>query len=242
VQLPAKIAQPLSSAQRPLLLGHRGLRARGFTRLPAVVPVENSLVAFESALAQGCDGFEFDVRRTRDGRNVLWHDADFSGREIAASDLGDLAGREGNQLACLEDVLKQFGRSAYLDIELKVTGGEESVVAALRAHPPQRGLVVSSFLPEVVTRLHTLDDSLPLGFICDRDDAMRLWRLLPVKMLLPRHDLVRPQLIADVHRSGRQIMTWTVNSPRRMQELADWGIDGLISDDPAMLYQTFHNS
>jgi glycerophosphoryl diester phosphodiesterase len=173
---------------------------------------------------------------------VLWHDAEFNGREVAASDFADLAGRAGNKLALLEDVLKQFGRSAYLDIELKVAGHEESLIAALKISPPQCGFIVSSFLPEVISRLNDLDDGLPLGFICDRDEAMPLWRILPTKAFLPRHDFVRPQLIADVHRSGRRIMTWTVNSPGRMQELASWGIDGLISDDPTLLYQTFHNS
>lgn len=236
----AKTAPTFNRASRPLLLGHRGLRARGLTRLPAAGPVENSLAAFESALSQGCDGFEFDVRHTRDGRHVICHDPDFNGREIAASDFADLAGRDGKRLACLEDVLKQFGRSAYLDIELKVAGNEQGVVDALKTNPPQRGFTVSSFLPDVVTRLHSLDSELPLGFICDREEAMPLWRLLPVKVFLPRHDFVQPQLIADVHRHGCQIMSWTVNSPRCMQDLATWGIDGLISDDPALLYQTFH--
>ena len=61
-------------SSRPWLLGHRGLRLRGIERLISNAPYENSLDAFEYALSQGCDGFEFDVRYTRDCRNVLWHD------------------------------------------------------------------------------------------------------------------------------------------------------------------------
>ena len=45
---------------RPLLLGHRGARA---TRH---VP-ENTLASFELCLEHGCDGFEFDIRRSSDG-------------------------------------------------------------------------------------------------------------------------------------------------------------------------------
>jgi glycerophosphoryl diester phosphodiesterase len=203
-------------------------------------PVENSLAAFEYALSQGCDGIEFDVRYTRDSRSVIWHDSEWNGRNIAATDYVDLIGRDGERLACLEDVLRQFGQRAYLDIEMKVAGHEKAVLASLKANLPQRGFILTSFLHEVLTRLHSLDAELPLGFLCDREEAMNLWRELPVKAFAPRYDFVQPQLIEAVHQLGRQIMTWTVNSPRRMQELAAWGIDGLISDDPALLYQTFH--
>ena len=51
---------------RPLLLGHRGCRLKQFP--------ENSMRAFRHALAAGCDGFEFDVRTTADGKLVCLHD------------------------------------------------------------------------------------------------------------------------------------------------------------------------
>jgi glycerophosphoryl diester phosphodiesterase len=216
------------------------MRARGVRRLTTNPPGENSLAAFEYALEHGCDGFEFDVRQTRDGRNVLWHDPEFEGREIAATNYTALNARDGSRLACLEDVLLRFGRRAYLDIELKVSGGEESIVAALRANWPQRDFVLSSFMPECLLGVHGIDGEIPLGFICKRRELMSQWRELPVEVFLPRSDLVRPQLIEAVHWTGRQIFTWTVNATRRMKELSGWGIDGLISDDPAMLYQTFH--
>jgi len=203
------------------------------------MPVENSLAAFEYALSHGCDGFEFDVRHTRDGHNVLWHDPDWHGRQIAATDYSGLVDRDGTRLAALDDVLTQFGQRAYLDIELKVPGNEEAMVAALRVNPPQRRFIVSSFFPDILLRLHDLDRSLPLGFICDRKDALNMWRDLPVEVILPRHDFVRPPLIDEVHQLGRQIMTWTVNSPSKIRQLAEWGVDGLISDDPQLLCQTF---
>jgi len=52
---------------RPLLLGHRGARAE------KSIP-ENTLASFDCALAQGCDGFEFDVRLSADGQPVICHD------------------------------------------------------------------------------------------------------------------------------------------------------------------------
>ena len=226
---------------RPLLLGHRGMRALGTSHLSQPLAEENSLEAFEFALERGCDGFEFDVRRTRDGRNVIWHDAACRAREIASTEYAELADRQGSPPALLEDVLRQFGHRAYFDIELKVAGCEESVVAALLAHPPVRGVIVSSFLPEVLGRLHELAPDLPLGYICDRRLVLSLWRELPIQVLLPHYSLVPLELITEVHQSGLQIMTWTVNDSRKMLEFAEARIDGLISDDPGLLYQTFHS-
>jgi glycerophosphoryl diester phosphodiesterase len=221
------------------MLGHRGVRGRGSGRLSFAAPTENSLAAFEYALAQGCDGFEFDLRQTRDGRNVLWHDPKLNGKEIGTTDFADLKAGDGSLLACLEEVLQQFGHRAYLDIEIKVAGSEESVAAALKRGPPRRGYVLSSFLPQVLLRMHDLDEEMPLGFICERATMMNRWRELPIRIFLPRQELVTLQWVEEVHRHGKQIMTWTVNSARQMQAFADWSVDGLISDDPQLLSQTF---
>lgn len=219
--------------KRPLLLGHRGCRGCGF--------VENSLAAFEHAITQGCDGFELDVRQTRDGRNVVRHDAGLSGRPIAESDYADLVHRSGDALTTLEEVVPRFRLRGYLDIELKAAGFEEAIVTCIKANPPQQGFVISSFYSDILVRLHDLDSGLPLGFLCERREHIAAWRDLPVRTFLPRYDLIGASLIEEVHDASLRIMTWTVNSSRHMRRLADWGIDGLISDDPRLLYQTFHN-
>ena len=226
---------------RPLLLGHRGVRpVRRFSvgRPKSKLPSENTVAAFEYALANGCDGFEFDVRFTGDRRAVLCHDAQIDGKEIATTDYSDLR-CTGRELACLDDVLAHFGNSAYLDIELKVSGDEEAIVAALHTSPPKQGYVVSSFLPDVLLRIHEIDADVPLGYICEhRPDAER-WADLPISTFIPHHKLVSSRLVEDVHSSGLKLLTWTVNQKRDFLRLAAWEVDGLISDDPQLLSHTF---
>src|SRR5256886_3963741 len=122
---------------RPLLLGHRG--ARAVKSIP-----ENTLASFDRALADGCDGFEFDARLTGDGRAVICHDERVGKIEVARAESHQLTG-----LPLLPDVLDRYCSRAFLDIELKVDGLEKLVAELLERHQPRRGYVVSSFLPQV---------------------------------------------------------------------------------------------
>jgi glycerophosphoryl diester phosphodiesterase len=211
----------------PLLLGHRG------TRVSDAAP-ENTLAAFDLALRSGCDGFEFDVRRTACGHAVICHDDRIRGINVAEAACGQL-----QSLPSLADILKRFAGSAFLDIELKVPGLESDVLVALREQPPERGYVVSSFLPEVLLELRVRSAEVCLGFICDRKKSLDRWAELPVEYVIPKHPLITSQLVRSVHDVGKTMLTWTVNDEKAMQRLADWGVDGIISDDPQLLIKTF---
>jgi glycerophosphoryl diester phosphodiesterase len=218
----------------PLLLGHRGARYS-----PAIA--ENTFEAFDLCLADGCDGFEFDVRRSADGRLLLCHDADFRGLQVALSSVAELrdrarvAGISGPVL--LEDVLVRYGQRAFLDIELKVAGVEAEVVALLRACAPQRGFVISSLLPEVLQAVRGLDEQLPLGLLAETRDTLSAWRELPVQYVVPGCELVDAMLVEELHRARRKVVTWTVNSPEEVTRARRLGADGMISDDTRMLAQ-----
>ena len=208
---------------RPLLLGHRG--ARSTRSIP-----ENTLASFDLALEHGCDGFEFDVRQTGDGRCVICHDPEIKGIEIARAGAGDLA-----DLPVLGQVLARYRDRAFLDIEIKVSGIENAVIQCLRTHPPQRGYVVSSFLPEVLLKLRELDADLPLGLICETKAQLAAWDRLPVQFVIPHYTLTDINVCDAVHAAGRKLFTWTVNRQEQILRFKGMGVDGLISDDTEML-------
>jgi len=206
-----------------LLLGHRGSRA---TR---AIP-ENTLASFDLALAHGCDGFEFDVRRTADGRALICHDPEFREIEIARAGSGDLP-----DLPDLDQVLARYHTSAFLDIELKVAGLEPAVLQSLRSHPPRRGCVVSSFLPEVLLALHHLDDRLPLGLLCETRPQLVAWPRIPAHYVLPHCTLMDIDLCRKLQAGKRKVFTWTVNRKESMLQFQKMGVDGIISDDTRTL-------
>ncbi|MGA2424642.1 MAG: glycerophosphodiester phosphodiesterase [Terriglobales bacterium] len=210
---------------KPLLLGHRG--ARACRQIP-----ENSLASFELCLQHGCDGFEFDVRRSADGQAVICHDATIGGFEIANTLAKSLP------LSTLDNVLEHFAGRAFLDVELKVAGLAVQTLAKLRQHPPQKGYVVSSFLPEVLATIHDLDPAIPLGFLCETRRQLRGWRQTPAQWVIPRFDLADRELVEPIHAAGKRTMVWTVNRAERMHEFAEWSVDAIISDDTELLVQS----
>ena len=209
--------------RRPLLLGHRGARRAA---------PENTVEAFELCLKHKCDGFEFDVRLTADGRCAICHDPAVGRRRVQTSRFQDLC------VPCLEDVLASFASRAFLDIELKVSGLEESVIDALAEHPPRRGYYVSSFLPDIVEALHQRDSKLPLGLICSSRSQLTAWTALPLQALFLERTLCTAATVDALHRAGKQVFVWTVNNESEMRSFADLGVDGIISDDTALLVKT----
>jgi glycerophosphoryl diester phosphodiesterase len=220
--MPARMTRPPMSS-RPLLLGHRG--ARAVKSIP-----ENTLASFDRALADGCDGFEFDVRLSSDGIPVVCHDSQNGGVEIARAPAGQLTA-----LPQLQDVLARYQESAFLDIELKVSGLEKIAAASLRRFSPCRGFVVSSFLPEVLRASHAHDSSVPLGLICETNSELQRWRELPIEYLIPYYKLVDANLIREVRAANKKLLVWTVNAPADMQQFAKSGVDGIISDNTSLL-------
>ncbi len=231
VRVGASESKDLLSSMRDqlLLLGHRGARR---------CAPENTLAAFDLALAHGCDGFEFDVRLTADRRCVICHDPRLAGRSVEKSQLAQLP----PGTPCLPDVLQRFAPRAFLDIELKVPGLETEVAALLRQYPPQCGCFVSSFLPEAIELLYATGKSLPLGLICDSPRQFALWKDLPIQALFLERKLATRARIDALHAANKKVFIWTVNAERDMRKFASFDVDGIISDDTKLLAKTLESA
>lgn len=213
-----------------LLLGHRGARHYA---------LENTIPGFDLALEHGADGFEFDVRVTRDRQKILCHDPKFRRLVISRHSLKQL--RDACAIpteipASLEAVLSRYGRTAFLNIEVKVRGMEELVVRAMKRTRPER-YFISSFLPSVIRRFHELDRTLVLGALAQTRWQLRHWKLLPVSYVVPHYHLLSRRLVEKLHAADKTVVTWTVNKRRQMLRAVRLGVDGVISDDTKLLVE-----
>ncbi len=200
---------------RPLICAHRGASADH---------ADNSADAFEAAIAAGADLVETDIRRGRDGVLVLAHDA-----------VGD--DEDPLPLSVLLDVAR--GRIG-LDLELKEAGLEREMLALLEpAH--REGLIVTSFLPEVIAELRRLDDSLDLGLLVEEVPGSEAIGLLTAAraccadFLAPDIALLGAEARRAAHALRRGLSVWTVNDAATLAELArDPDIAIITTDVPAL--------
>jgi glycerophosphoryl diester phosphodiesterase len=227
-EVTGKISSP---SPHPLLLGHRGARAN------KSIP-ENTLASFDQAIADGCDGFEFDVRMTADGEAVVCHDAKIKTKS-GSVEIAEAKARALKDLPRLDQVLKRYCGSAFLDIELKVAGSEKQVCELLRRYRPRRGFVVSSFLPNALRDLRVEDQHLPLGLICETRAQLERWRELPVDYVIVRYSLATARLIRELQHAKKRIFVWTVNNEAVARKFQKLGVEGIISDDTRMLARAF---
>jgi glycerophosphoryl diester phosphodiesterase len=213
-----------------LLLGHRGARRYA---------PENTLAAFDLALQHGADGFEFDVRCTRDRQTILCHDPKLNRvvlRRHTLKKIQESCNRSEQLPPCLEEVLDRY-RNSFLNVEVKVRGIEPIIVRAVRRARP-KNYFISSFLPGVVRRLHALDNSLVLGTLAQTRWQLRRWRILPASYVVPHYRLLTRRLVEKIHADNKKVVTWTVNDPRQMVRVAEMGVDAIISDDTQLLVKT----
>jgi len=223
--MPGKTDGPVLSGKRPILLGHRGASKY----LP-----ENTFEAFDLALTHGCDGFEFDVRLTSDKAALIHHDRDRKGKLLADCPAAKFPG-----LLTFEQVCERYSSRCFLNVELKVEGLHDAVMAAYRRYQPQRGFLVSSFKPEALIPLYELKPEFPLGLVCKTQQQLSVWGQVPIDAVFAHISLITEELRSLTAKAGKQLFVWTVNRESEMRRLAELGVDGIISDDTALLAKTF---
>ncbi|MCP4964376.1 MAG: glycerophosphodiester phosphodiesterase [bacterium] len=224
---------------RPLVLGHRGASAHAG---------DNTIEAFEMAVAHGADGVELDVRFTADGAVMLNHDPDVG--EMGPLIHHDFATVRATHpeiptldeaLAALGDLLinveiKNFPTDADYDDTHEMARVVARWVAVNDIHDR---VVVSSFNPKTVAAVRTADDTIltaqlvNTGFdIAGGVDAIAAaghsWIAPHVSDVVPD----AAQLVATARQAGLGVIVWTADDPDDIATLVAAGVDGIISNDP----------
>jgi glycerophosphoryl diester phosphodiesterase len=232
----------------PLAFAHRG---------GAIEHLENSMPAFEACVALGYRYLETDVRMTADGVLVAFHDAtlerttDRTGRiesmpwkEVAQARIG---GRE--PVVCLEDLLMAWPDVRF-NLDIKAAGVLAPLVRTVRRLEVADRLCLASFSdarlaaarrvfgPSVCTSLGPRGvAALRLSSYSPR--AAGLVRMSAGCAQVPLHlggrALVDERFVAAAHDRGLQVHVWTVDTADDVGALLDLGVDGVMTDRPAML-------
>ena len=199
----------------------------------------NSPDALRTFLRDRPTSIEIDVGVTADGAVVMSHEVRATTVECPASPLlgtrwRDLTADAVRDLgrATLDEALPLVGDTPVL-VEVKSyaphTVGPKDFARALRPYLSRVG--VSSFDKRVLSHARRLHRPLETTFLFEQPVRVAT----AAKTLGPRSDLVTRDLVHAAHALGMRIVPWTVNDPREMHALIELGVDGIVSDDPALL-------
>ncbi len=218
---------------------------------------ENTLPAFELAVAQGADGIEFDVQLSADGVVIVMHDetvdrtTDGSGpvlghtlaqlQKLDAS--AGMARHLGVQVPTLADTLDLLAPTGLkLNIELKNSeedypGLEEQVLAAVAAHGLADRVVLSTFNHYSLKKLQVIGATSELGMLYT-DPLYKPWRYASRLGVGAIHPPARYVLshgwVRHAHAAGLAVRPWVVNPERALARMFHWGVDGVFTDVPAV--------
>ncbi|MBO0768568.1 MAG: glycerophosphodiester phosphodiesterase [Solirubrobacterales bacterium] len=212
----------------PLLIAHRG------THDPER---ENTLAAFQAAVEAGADYVEMDVRRTKDDRLVVFHDAEVAKTPISKLTHAELIEASKTQVPELEEVLA-WGKGTHLglDVELKEHGYVERVIPLLEGYAEgDNKLFVSSFQDPVVHQLSELAPHLKTGLLFSMTTlgALRRIRETSADVAILEMKLCKEAVVAELAEAGIETWVWDFFPARSAHApwLEDARIDAFITDD-----------
>ena len=255
---PATAAQA-GSAGKPLVIAHRG---------GAQESTENTIGAFQRAGKIGADGIETDIRLTRDGTVVVYHDdtfgrveglpqaqrtrlvSDMTYAELTAQTLipvGEDTG--GRRVPTLNDLLAQV-HSGLLNIELKRCAKFDDLVkktiTIFKSYPEMDRVVLEAPDLDTAKKLRkALGPRLKLhinpGYdstVPLRDSLARVLKFKPHSVSISYKVLAR-DMVESAHRAGVEVWVWTVNDNDVAERMRTLGVDAIKTDRPTALMSLF---
>lgn len=242
------------TSSQPLIFGHRGASAHA---------PENTIPAFLLAVQQKADGIEFDVKVTRDGKVIVLHDQTlqrttnghgnykkYSYEYLRKLDAGVKfsANFTGAKIPLLEEVLDAVSGKLGINIELTNYSTPtddliEQVAITLKRFGNVTGVMFSSFSWVNLKKVRRLCPDIPRGLLALPGLAGWLSRSpfnrnVPHDALHPYYKDVSRGMVEKVHRDSKKVNVWTVNDPVEMRYLSGFGVDMLMTDDPALARTT----
>lgn len=213
---------------------------------------ENTIPAFELAIAQMADYIELDVQKTRDGEIIVLHDKSFKRttginvspwnidyKAVLALDAGTYMGEPfiGTKIPTLEEVIRLCEDSTMLNIELKNNGHDEDlvedVIHLIESYHFENQCVITSTSLMYLKQVKERNPNLETGYILSTaygsfydNDAVDFFSV--------SSGLLNEKIVKLIHESGHEVHAWTVNSKTELERMKLLGVDNVITDYPVL--------
>lgn len=219
---------------------------------------ENTMPAIVKAIEEQADYIEVDVRVTKDGELVLLHDNNLNRttgvnkriwnityEEIAELDAGSWLGAEfgGIKIPTLREIFELSKGKVMLNLDLKYRsedeGLAEKVVTLMEEYGMEWQCVVTSTSLKCLEQIKELNSDIRTGYITYQIYS-GLYENNSVDFFSMKYNLVSKGVVRQVHKNGKEIHVWTVNSKTELERLERIGVDNIITDNPAYAKQVLY--
>lgn len=234
-------SHPFLEWDGPIPFAHRG----GASDAP-----ENTMPAFEYAVGLGYRYVETDVQVTADGVLVAFHDDDLQRTTGRAGRISQLTWREVREarvgdaapIPLLEDLLGAWP-DLRVNIDCKSDAAVRALVSVLRRHRALHRVCVGAFSDTRIARLRAELGPELCTALGPRNVAMlrfgRPRRLPALTAQVPvqrgRLTVTDQRFVERAHALGVHVHVWTIDDAAEMERLLDLGVDGIMTDRPAVL-------
>lgn len=228
---------------RKIIGGHRGSPKKA---------TENTLKSFDRAILDGADFIEFDVRKSKDNKLIVHHDASAAGhllRNMKLSEIETLHEKTGYEIPTLEDTLRFCVNRIMIDVEIKEPDITYETMRLLLKYYSIENFIVSSFHDEVLKYLCENHPQVKKGLVFDLETDINLEkRILQLKpdFLIPNFLAFNTDAKNLCTKLGLRAIVWTVNNKDEITKfLEEPTVAGIISDKPELaisIYRPVRNT
>ena len=209
---------------------------------------ENTKGALLAAIKEGVDMIEVDVRSSKEGHLIIFHDETLmrlskSHAKVYKktwSELKEIKLKKGERILDLQECL-ELTKKIPLNLELKVQGIEKEVIKEIRKSK-RKNILISSSKLEVLKQCKKSDPTIPTAAVLNYSQVkalkfMNKAKELGVEAIHPINRRAKQSLIDQAKMLGLSIRPFTINKKRRMHSLLERGCDALFTDKPQVLKQ-----
>lgn len=237
---------PFLNFKQPKLgiIAHRGT--------PSTKP-ENTLLSFEAAALDGASCIEFDVKLSKDGEMVIFHDDDLNRTTNGQGPLCDYTLKQlkqldagmGESIPTFEEVFELANRlNLQMNIEIKDEGQNGITIAKMIAmwienkwQPHMNPPLVSSFVHENLYEFRKHCPKIAIGYLIDRPsqtDIETVKQLGNATLNFEDPKLPIEELMPFI-KQPFNVLIYTVNDKARVKELIDAGVFAVFTDKPGVM-------